>query len=333
MSILDALRGFAAIGVAMVHFTSSMGETWFKAICHYGWLGVDVFFVISGFVIPYALANCGYQFPSDFPRFMAKRIVRLHPPYLATVILMMAFWCLPSDGNIYSTLGVFGTHAAFLNGIMGIPWLSNVFWSLAIEMQFYLFIGMTYFLLVGTPMKKWMALASFLLIAMLPFPQVWLPPHLPLFTFGILAYLKAENKISPWTLYMGVAVTGAVCAHVMGKPQALVGAATAMSICHIRWDIPKWLAGLGAVSYSLYLLHPLVGEYSVEHFSRWVWAKRICSVTDQMIAAGCALVLSLAGAWVWYRLIELPFQRLSTSITYRRGLSVDTAPIRPSAML
>ena len=141
LPVLDALRGLAAVGVALVHFTIEMHATWFQQVCHWGWLGVDVFFVISGFVIPLSLVGTGYHFTSGYLRFLSKRLVRLHPPYLATVLVLMGISIYHSSTSLLEIAKVFASHALLLNGLINEPWLSGVFWSLAIEMQFYLFIG------------------------------------------------------------------------------------------------------------------------------------------------------------------------------------------------
>src|SRR6266480_694785 len=90
---VDGLRGIAAIAVAWFHITN--GAKWFldggvlEYSGRYGWLGVQVFFVISGFIIPYSLHRSHYSM-SQFGRFMLRRVVRLDPPYLVTVVLIIA---------------------------------------------------------------------------------------------------------------------------------------------------------------------------------------------------------------------------------------------------
>src|SRR5260370_41397871 len=64
VEIVDPLRGLAALAVAWFHFTNGSGfvkTEWLQASGEYGWLGVDVFFVISGFVIPHSMYCGGYQ--------------------------------------------------------------------------------------------------------------------------------------------------------------------------------------------------------------------------------------------------------------------------------
>lgn len=112
----------------------------------YGWLGVPVFFVISGFVIPYAMYNAGYSL-SHFGRFLAKRLIRLDPPYLASILLILLVGILPTfvpgfagQRPSFPTAQVLA-HLGYLNTFLGYQWLNPVYWSLAIEFQYYLLIG------------------------------------------------------------------------------------------------------------------------------------------------------------------------------------------------
>ena len=55
----------------------------------WGWAGVEVFFVISGFIIPFTLWQSGYRL-KNYARFILKRIIRLDPPYLLSILLAIA---------------------------------------------------------------------------------------------------------------------------------------------------------------------------------------------------------------------------------------------------
>ena len=86
VAVVNALRGLAALWVAWYHVTGLLQpeSSLLATLGRYGFMGVQVFFVVSGFVIPYALHRAHYELP-QFPRFLAKRLLRLHPPYLAVV--------------------------------------------------------------------------------------------------------------------------------------------------------------------------------------------------------------------------------------------------------
>ena len=86
---LDGLRGVAVIAVMLFHhfhFSDGGRHAWSG-----GFLGVDIFFVISGFVIPLSLHGRSYTL-RQFPAFMVRRLVRLEPPYIASIVLAIVLW-------------------------------------------------------------------------------------------------------------------------------------------------------------------------------------------------------------------------------------------------
>ena len=94
LSSLDLLRGLAAVAVCYFHFTHGNPDFLSKTNIlyqsgRYGFLGVDVFFVISGFVIPYAMYRGMYRF-KNFGTFLLKRVIRIEPPFLISIILVIA---------------------------------------------------------------------------------------------------------------------------------------------------------------------------------------------------------------------------------------------------
>src|SRR5438874_1620600 len=93
IAILDPLRGLAALGVAWFHFTHGnpvfLPTGTLKASGQYGWTGVAAFFVISGFVLPYSMHRAGYRVRSHWRTFALKRLIRLDPPYLASILLAL----------------------------------------------------------------------------------------------------------------------------------------------------------------------------------------------------------------------------------------------------
>src|SRR5215510_4747208 len=84
---IDALRATAALWVCLFHFTVGTG------IGAHGYLGVTIFFVISGFIVPYSMMRGGYTIAA-WPRFMLRRLVRLEPPYLASIGLILVLGAL-----------------------------------------------------------------------------------------------------------------------------------------------------------------------------------------------------------------------------------------------
>src|ERR1700704_2847705 len=88
---IEALRGMAALLVTWFHMTNTYSLDWVRYSGFYGWLGVDMFFVISGFIIPYSLHRSQYKL-AYFPHFLLRRLVRLEPPYLVSIALVLILW-------------------------------------------------------------------------------------------------------------------------------------------------------------------------------------------------------------------------------------------------
>jgi peptidoglycan/LPS O-acetylase OafA/YrhL len=87
LALIDAIRGFAALWVAVYHFYNSLGDSnahiWrepLHSFCALGYLGVPIFFVLSGFVISNSLSGIDIN-TSVLGRFIGRRVFRLDPTY------------------------------------------------------------------------------------------------------------------------------------------------------------------------------------------------------------------------------------------------------------
>ena len=116
---------------------------------HHGWIGVQIFFVISGFVIAYALREV-WMTPSYFRSFAAQRSLRLGPPYWCTIVFVIALQMLatammtvkdPLLEHLPSWPQLL-LHTVYLQNIFGYSNISVGFWTLCIEMQFYLLFAL-----------------------------------------------------------------------------------------------------------------------------------------------------------------------------------------------
>jgi peptidoglycan/LPS O-acetylase OafA/YrhL len=164
---IDALRGIAALGVVLLHAMPQVGHAvpnnifyWpikgFLFLSSFGFLGVFLFFVISGFCIHLHWAKsraANKHHPVQFVPFWRRRISRLYPPYLIAFALYLIMAAL--------TAGIDLTHFFVYDVVMHLLMLHNldprtcfsingVFWTLAIEEQLYL----AYFLLLYLR-KRW----------------------------------------------------------------------------------------------------------------------------------------------------------------------------------
>lgn len=152
---LDGLRGLAILLVLLLHFTTDMDipagtvAARVRSVFQLGWVGVDLFFVLSGFLITGILVDNKGSRPYFRP-FYARRALRILPVYFLAVFA--AFHILPRVFHDFDTGGL-RTEAAFwlfLTNFKELPYqLARTvghFWSLAIEEQFYLMWPLVVFL-------------------------------------------------------------------------------------------------------------------------------------------------------------------------------------------
>lgn len=195
LSIVDALRGIAALGVCWNHFTNGnpafLPEGALKASAAFGW---SIFFVISGFIVFYALQRRGYRV-SDYGRFLLKRIVRLDPPYLVAifVVIVLGYASSATPGfrgaQFEPSFAQVALHLGYINAFFGYPWLNPVFWTLAIELQYYLLAGLLFPVVAHRSMI--VRASTFGFLAMLAFSipaEQFLFHYLFLFMLGMAAF-------------------------------------------------------------------------------------------------------------------------------------------------
>src|SRR2546425_904777 len=152
--VLDGLRGLAIILVFLAHAireplqpgTASI-DVALRAIAYTGWIGVDLFFVLSGFLISGILLDTRGQ-PRWWPNFIVRRALRIFPLYYGALTVLFVFlpwlvrWSNPDFVTLQANQRWYWTYtvnllAALTDG-RGTPLYTSHLWSLSIEEQFYL---------------------------------------------------------------------------------------------------------------------------------------------------------------------------------------------------
>jgi len=148
---VNLLRGFAALSVLVYHVIEHTGWTSFPAsgplvVFRLGWLGVDLFFVISGFVIAYSALRSFRAAPAQFAkRYWTHRLARIVPLYFLTLALWIAFfWNGFFDQPPRAWSFQLASHLAFVHTFWPETFgsIDGVNWSVGIEMQFYVAIAL-----------------------------------------------------------------------------------------------------------------------------------------------------------------------------------------------
>ena len=317
---LDTLRAVAALSVCFYHFTGGMMPKLVvpaaKAVFSQGHLGVDMFFVISGFIIPYSLVGKNHRI-ANFYVYMKKRVMRINPPAYISIFLVLtqAFVIdkIINKTSFYTTN--LSWEQLLHNFLFTIPftnykWLNGVFWTLAIEFQFYLFVGLLFNVLFARRLFWFVGLYVMIgLLQYLPFTaKIELFHYSTLFALGGVALLWQQQQVSVWLYVVGLLLFGGVACWQLGLYAALVGVGTAVAINTIKFKVTGF-SFLGKISYSLYLLHGLIGT-TAEFFL----IKLLPPISDarKLLLTTVCLGLAIGGAYVFFRLIEQPFMRLAS---------------------
>ncbi|MGZ3864936.1 MAG: acyltransferase family protein [Bacteroidia bacterium] len=318
---LNFLRGIAALSVCCFHILSEGfdGYPELKALFSKGYLGLDLFFVISGFIIPYSMYQNGYSI-DRFYQFIIKRSIRIEPPYIISFLLIIGMRILytyihnynnPSDHWVYTHDWMrFWLHFGYLNQYFGYEPYAAVYWTLAIEFQFYILMGVLFPLLLSN--KKLVPLFVFLIFGglswFLDLKYNWfIFQYGFLFCTGILIFLYTINRISAARLVL----LGGIVICLMYYKNGLEVSVTALfaTACIIfidkEWRISNFM---GKISYSFYLIH---GDAA-----GWFILLLGSSVTDNTLLRILAVIFAIVFAAVFYYLFERPALQFSKKIKY-----------------
>ncbi len=267
---LDSLRGVACIFVLLFHYTTQYAKIFNTTLTvnfldfKYGGLGVDLFFIISGFVIYLTIIKT--KSPSDF---LFKRFSRLYPTFWICVFLTFIIVNI-SNVKIYQRdFSELIVNLTMIPDVFGVKRIDGVYWSLLPELAFYLAM---FFLLLIKKVKK-IEIISFVwlfLILMNSLSDV-MPIRVLLnlkfgylFIMGMNFYkikLRESNWIHHLLIWLSYGISFLVfepsIKHLILLFFTLVFYLFAYD--KLVWFTFKPLVKLGQISYALYLIHQFVG--------------------------------------------------------------------------
>jgi peptidoglycan/LPS O-acetylase OafA/YrhL len=332
LSSLDLLRGLAALAVCYFHFTHGNPDFLSKTNLlyqsgRYGFLGVDVFFVISGFVIPYAMYRGMYRF-KNFGKFLLKRVIRIEPPFIASIILVIALNWLSTLSPYYRGAGftidftALALHLGYLNAFFQYPWVNDVYWTLAIEFQYYIIIALIFPLLIHS--KKYFSFIALGVFGMMGF---FITGHNFIFNYGLLfvvgillfqfriGYLKDAE--------FGTLLLIALLMIFVKFDKRYLVAALLPYFFILYFDFNNKISKfLGNISYSLYLVHIPIGGRIINICETLFQSEQIRSVFVFV-----ALAVSIFAAWVFFMVIEKPAMELAKKIGYaKKQINLEVKP-------
>jgi peptidoglycan/LPS O-acetylase OafA/YrhL len=144
IELLDYLRFLAIFVVALYHYsfngivngkvTSVSIDPFLATFTQYGYLGVELFFLISGFVIFYSIKN------KSAAKFIVSRVLRLYPSYWCAVLFTSLITVLIGGGEYEIKFTQFLLNLTMAQTLLGYSHIDGVYWTLIIEMKFYFLI-------------------------------------------------------------------------------------------------------------------------------------------------------------------------------------------------
>jgi exopolysaccharide production protein ExoZ len=315
---IQYLRGLAALGVVLFHYSASLPiYPFLKAIFNFGQTGVHVFFLISGFIIVYSLKKEKYKI-NQFFTFLLKRSIRIDPSYYVTVLLAFTlFWYLSIISPVKGTKFPFIPQQFLAHLFYIIPFTSYsfyivVFWTLCVEFQFYLLIGLFYFI-----SNKWFYKNFFLILfclssfITLPHAQFLVFTYSSIFATGISLVNLYQNR--SWLNAILPILFLILVGYKFGLPIFILLGATCGVILFFKPSI-KPLIFLGNISYSLYLTHALISEVLLRRVEiKYQLRVSSYSLFYLLFEIFIAVIIS----YFFYKVIEQPSLALSKRFIYK----------------
>lgn len=348
MRALDGLRILAALMVCVYHYAGrggEVGDAWGRSpnelfpdlspLAAYGCLGVQIFFVISGFVI------CMSSWGRSLGDFFRSRVSRLYPAYWAAIVLVTAACVvLPSVSEPLRVNEVL-VNLTMMQQPMGANRVLGVCWTLWVEARFYLLFAL-FVVWKGVNYRRvvifcclWTVATVLAVVADQPIiDEIVMQEYAPFFIGGLALYLIHRYGsdlllwgivATSWLLGQRFATTAlwnpdATSVFVERSPHVILlivtfafASVAAVALGWLRWADWRWLTFAGTLTYPFYLVHEHLGWFAIavlhKHFGLAAWLTLIATVVSMLVVA-----------WLLHQLVEKPFgPRLKRTMKLQAG--------------
>lgn len=284
---IDLVRFLAAMSVVIFHYAfrgyaadghSVMPYPLLEPIAKYGYLGVELFFLISGFVILMTAAR------GDLRAFAISRFVRLYPAFWTCCTITFIAIVLMGGNHYSASPSQYLINMTMLSGFVGVPSIDGVYWSLFVELQFYALVAL---LLLGGRIHQaqgfllvW--LAATIVLEAFPISALrflLIADYSVYFIAGAMSYLIWARGMSLLRMTtIGICLLVALHQALRGIPSFERHYATDVNLFVVGGIIASYFAVMlliatrrmgmlgrrrwllaGALTYPLYLLHQYIG--------------------------------------------------------------------------
>jgi len=314
---IDALRGLAALAVVLFHYTMRYEERFgtpsggFSEVFAFGEYGVQLFFIISGFVIYMSILKV--KSVSDFA---IKRSFRLYPAYIFAVVLTFTIVSIaPIDQLKIDTMPAL-INLTMFQDFLGAPRVDGVYWTLRVELTFYILMGILLFFKVEKNVMwivySWLAFSVGIQLmhsvidndtsALIREFSISSFSHM--FIIGMMFYSIWQHGGS-LRYYAVIALCILYDLFFMSTENALFTAlfvATFFLVIHNRMQFlgSRVLVFFGTISYPLYLIHQNIGYVIINKMHELGFTHPIFTV--MIIGA------TILAAYLIFRYVETPVQ-------------------------
>ncbi len=328
---VDSLRGIAALAVMLFHFiyryptpTKPKNELIAKIFGYFpiqdfylGELAVYLFFIISGFVISISALKC-----KTVAEFGYRRFSRLYPVYWSAVIVLSLIVLLLDGENNLSLLQVVA-NLTMLQEYFRLPHVSSVFWSLIIELHFYILvafvIGLGLMKYRGILLVIWSVTVFLYGFYSIPNPVPWpivrvlLLDYGHFFVYGIAIYQlwdsnqSGADKSNQLTLFLILISIASCLIRYPVTVNVILLSLYLLFYVAVMHSLPVFrnrvLVYFGGISYALYLVHQIIGPIVMRHIA-------MPRVVEIAVASAVAIIVATALTW-WVERPALKWLRIN----------------------
>ncbi len=310
---IDLLRGVGIIFVVLFHYTNHYSpeyllrtDNWFLPIAKYGWSGVDIFFIVSGYCIALTIVKT-----SNFVEFSVKRFARIYPAYFfcgISTLIFFSFFDLPGREVDWYT-GFMNLIFAYIVPGLKFQYIDGVYWMLIVELKFYIFFGIIYFIFknLNKAIIVWSIFAIILNLLLIFTEKVLffssISPHANLFLIGLMVFnLKGNNFVSYFLISL-IALTNIFINERYSDLEIYFLFLILITILILKINI-NWkynlLSRVGLISFSWYLLHNNIGIIIIREINK---------LGFENFSVIIATISTLFMAAISFKLIELPMKK------------------------
>ncbi|UVK46665.1 acyltransferase [Mesorhizobium sp. AR07] len=339
MGSLDLLRLVAALAVVCFHylFRASIappvlahGYPEASAFAMYGYMGVNLFFLISGFVIAWSAEG------RSWTEFAVARFARLYPGFLVCMTASFIVQSVAADPNLPYDPSTWVANLFIVAPAFKRPFMDGVYWSIVCEIVFYGWIAIGLFFGVFSRWKLQLV-ATWLLISVVntmavhstALQMLFITQYAPFFAGGILAqHIVAKGFSTAALILLGTAF-------VLSCKELTVAADWMQAHYGLSLPYPRMLAAnvvvhalfggglllrrrvapsplvlvLGGLTYPLYLLHQDIGTLGLN---------ALAPAVDRWVALGLVMTAVLSASFVVSFFIEKPLRKPLISLLLPR---------------